>query len=220
MTGQPTSAAASPIRVVIVDGHAVLHGELRGVPDHIEGIEVVAQTDTVDAAVAAVGAHEPDVVLVDLSMDDTDGLKVIRALGAREKAPAVIVLGADAGHDHVRDALRAGARGYLLTPTPADDLAAGIRRAAAGGWALGDDVVGVLVSAFVEGVSLGVPPVTPREQEVLRLLAEGLPNRMVADRLGISTRTAQKHVENLFKKFNVHGRADLVSVAGRTGLMN
>lgn len=220
VASQPPSAAAVPIRVVVVDGRPLLHDALGGAEDHGAGIEVVAEVDDADAVDTAVTAHEPDVVLVVLAARDADGLALVRAIAAREKAPAIVVLAADAEPGRVRDALRAGARGYLATPVPADDLVASVRRAAAGRWVLADAVVSVLVDAFVEGIALGVPPVTPREQEVLRLLAEGLPNRMVADRLGISTRTAQKHVENLFKKFNVHGRADLVSIAGRTGLMN
>lgn len=220
VASQPPSAAAVPIRVVVVDGRPLPHDALGGAADHGAGIEVVAEVDDADAADTAVTAHEPDVVLVILAARDADGLALVRAIAAREKAPAIVVLAADAEPGRVRDALRAGARGYLATPVPADDLVASVRRAAAGRWVLADAVVSVLVDAFVEGIALGVPPVTPREQEVLRLLAEGLPNRTVADRLGISTRTAQKHVENLFKKFNVHGRADLVSIAGRTGLMN
>jgi DNA-binding NarL/FixJ family response regulator len=121
--------------------------------------------------------------------------------------------------ERVRDVLSAGARGYLLKSVRPDELASGIRRVAAGRWAIGEHLTGMLVDAFIGAVPLGVPPVTPRESEVLRLLGEGLPNRAVAERLGISTRTAQKHVENLFKKFNVHGRRDLIQVADRSGLL-
>lgn len=212
-----TSVSARPVRVVVIDGCALLHDGPRGTAGDLD---VVAEADNADAAVKAVVAHEPEVVLVDLRTRTEDGVAAIRHLAAREAAPPIVVLGDDLEPDHVREALRAGARGYLAAPVSADRLAAAVRRAAVGRWALSDDVVGVLVDVFVERLPLGVPPVTPREQEVLRLLAEGLPNRVIADRLGISTRTAQKHVENLFKKFNVHGRADLVSVAGRTGITN
>jgi DNA-binding NarL/FixJ family response regulator len=119
----------------------------------------------------------------------------------------------------VRTALRAGARGYLLKSVRPTELADGVRRVAAGEWVIGREFLDLLVEVFIGAVPLGVPEVTPREQQVLGLLAEGLANRAVAERLGISTRTAQKHVENLFKKFNVHGRGELVGLAGRAGLL-
>ena len=216
----PASSAATPIRIVVVDGHALIREGLRGVLGLVDDVEVVGEADNVDAAVKAVVAHEPDVVLVDLQLHDGDGVAVIRALAARAATPAIVVLSVDGGRDRVREALRTGARGFLLKSAGADELAAAIRQAAGGRWAFGEDVMAMLVDTFLGTVSFGVPPVTPREHEVLRLLADGLPNRAVAERLGISTRTAQKHVENLFKKFNVHGRADLVTVAWRAGLMN
>jgi DNA-binding NarL/FixJ family response regulator len=85
---------------------------------------------------------------------------------------------------------------------------------------IGDELLGLLIESFIGVTPVGVPPVTPREREVLDLLAEGLANRAVAERLGISTRTAQKHVENLFKKFNVHERGALIELATRSGLLN
>lgn len=213
------AAADGPVRVVLVDDHALVREGLRSVLDHFDDIVVCDEADNSDAAVKAVAAHEPDVVVLDLKLHDEDGVAVIGALAAQGLTPAVLVLSIHDEPDRVRDVLRAGARGYLLKSVRPEELAAGIRRVAAGRWAIGEHFVDMLVDAFIGAVPLGVPPVTPRESEVLRLLAEGLANRAVADRLGISTRTAQKHVENLFKKFNVHGRRDLITVAGRSGLL-
>ena len=207
------------VRVVLVDDHALVREGLRSVLGHFDDLQIVAEADNADAAVKAVAAHEPDVVVLDLQLHDEDGVEVMRALMAQGMDPAVLVLSVHDDPDRVRDVLRAGARGYLLKTVRPDELAEGIRRAAARRWVIGERVIGMLVDAFVGAIPLGVPPVTPREQQVLRLLAEGLANRAVAERLGISTRTAQKHVENLFKKFNVHGRGELVVVAGRSGLL-
>ena len=207
------------VRVVLVDDHALVREGLRSVLGHFDDLKIVAEADNAEAAVKAVAAHEPDVVVLDLQLHDEDGVEVMRALTAQGMDPAVLVLSVHDDPDRVRDVLRAGARGYLLKTVRPDELADGIRRAAARRWVIGERFIGMLVEAFIGAIPLGVPPVTPREQQVLRLLAEGLPNRAVAERLGISTRTAQKHVENLFKKFNVHGRGELVVVAGRSGLL-
>ncbi|HSJ45458.1 MAG TPA: response regulator transcription factor [Euzebyales bacterium] len=206
------------VRVVLVDDHALVRDGLRSVLAHFDDLKIVAEADNAEAAVKAVTAHEPDVVVLDLQLHHEDGLEVMRALTAQGLDPAVLVLSVLDDPDRVRAVLRAGARGYLLKTERPDELAAGIRRAAARRWVIGEPFIGMLVEAFIGAIPLGVPPVTPREQQVLHLLAEGLPNRAVAERLGISTRTAQKHVENLFKKFNVHGRSELVVVAGRSGL--
>lgn len=215
----PDRAATSEVRVVLVDDHALVREGLRSVLGHYDDIAIVAEADNPDAAVKAVAEHEPDVVVLDLQLAGVDGTGVISALAERGLTANVLVLSVHDEADRVRDVLRAGARGYLLKSVHADELAESIRRAAAGRWVVGEHVIGMLVDAFVGAIPLGVPVVTPREREVLGLLAEGLPNRAVASRLGISTRTAQKHVENLFKKFNVHERRELIGVAGRSGLL-
>lgn len=216
---EPASAASDPVRVVLVDDHALVREGLRSVLAHFDDIEVCDEADNSDAAVKAVSAHEPDVVVLDLQLHDEDGVAVIGALAAQGLTPGVLVLSVHDEPERVRDVLRAGARGYLLKSVRPDELAGGIRRVAAGRWEIGEHLTDVLVDAFIGAIPLGVPPVTPRESEVLRLLGEGLANRAIAERLGISTRTAQKHVENLFKKFNVHGRRDLIRVAERSGLL-
>ena len=207
------------VRVVLVDDHALVREGLRSVLGHFDDLKIVAEADNAEAAVKAVAAHEPDVVVLDLQLHDEDGVDVVRALTGQGMDPAVLVLSVHDDPERVRDVLREGVRGYLLKTVRPDELADGIRRVATGRWVIGERFIGMLVEAFVGAISLGVPPITPREQQVLRLLAEGLPNRAVAERLGISTRTAQKHVENLFKKFNVHGRGELVVVAGRSGVL-
>ena len=217
--GGTTDDASSGVRVVLVDDHALVREGLRSVLGHFDDIAIVAEADNTDAAVKAVAEHDPDVVVLDLQLAESDGVGVISGLAERELSANVLVLAVHDETDRARDVLRAGARGYLLKNVHADELAEGIRRVATGRWVVGEHVVGMLVDAFVGAIPLGVPVVTPREQEVLSLLAEGLANRVVASRLGISTRTAQKHVENLFKKFNVHERRELIDVAGRSGVL-
>ncbi|HSK90600.1 MAG TPA: response regulator transcription factor [Euzebyales bacterium] len=208
-----------PLRVVLVDDHALVREGLRSVLATFDDLDIVAEADNIDAAIKAVVTHRPDVVLLDLQLHDQDGADIVRALAAREVDVAVLVLSVHDDVARLRRVLRAGARGYLLKSARPDELAAAIRRVAAGRWAIGDELLGLLIEAFIGVAPVGVPPVTPREREVLDLLAEGLANRAVAERLGISTRTAQKHVENLFKKFNVHERGELIGMADRSGLL-
>ena len=208
------------LRIVLVDDHALVREGLRSVLAGFDDMDVVAEADNIDAAIKAVVTHRPDVVLLDLQLNDEDGVDVVRALAAREMDMAVLVLSVHDDASRLRSVLRAGARGYLLKSARPDELARAIRQVATGRWTLGDELLGVLIEAFIGATPVGVPAVTPREREVLDLLAAGLANRAVAERLGISTRTAQKHVENLFKKFNVHERGALIELASRSGLLN
>jgi DNA-binding NarL/FixJ family response regulator len=208
------------LRIVLVDDHALVREGLRSVLAAFGDMEIVAEADNIDAAIKAVVTHRPDVVLLDLQLNDEDGADVVRALAAREMDVAVLVLSVHDDASRLRNVLRAGARGYLLKSARPDELARAIRQVAAGRWTIGDQLLGVLIEAFIGAIPVGVPAVTPREREVLDLLAQGLANRAVAERLGISTRTAQKHVENLFKKFNVHERGALIELASRSGLLN
>lgn len=208
-----------PLRIVLIDDHALVREGLRSVLSAFDDLDIVAEADNTEAAIKAVMTHRPDVVLLDLQLQDEDGADVVRALSAGDLDVGVLVLSVHDDPQRLRSVLRAGARGYLLKSARPDELAHGIRRVADGRWMLGDELLDLLIEAFVGSTPVGVPAVTPREREVLDLLSEGLANRAVAERLGISTRTAQKHVENLFKKFNVHERAELIRLAGRAGLL-
>jgi DNA-binding NarL/FixJ family response regulator len=208
------------LRIVLVDDHALVREGLRSVLASFDDMDVVAEADNIDAAIKAVVTHQPDVVLLDLQLNGEDGVDVVRALAARDMDVAVLVLSVHDDASRLRNVLRAGARGYLLKSARPEELARAIRQVASGRWTIGDELLGVLIEAFIGAAPVGTPVVTPREREVLDLLAEGLANRAVAERLGISTRTAQKHVENLFKKFNVHERGALIELAGRSGLLN
>jgi DNA-binding NarL/FixJ family response regulator len=123
--------------------------------------------------------------------------------------------------DHVviREALAAGATGYLVKTSGVDVLAQGVRDIAAGETVIGEEFVPRLLADAVRGPAPARTDMTDRERQVLALVAEGLGNREVGDQLGISSRTAQKHLENLFRKFDVHDRTELVTKAFRAGLI-
>lgn len=207
------------IGVVIVDDHSLVREGLRSLLNQYEDIDVVGEAGTIAEALAVVHETQPQLVLLDLRLGEEEGVQVARALRSEGSEVTILMLSVHDSSRHLRDALAAGADGYLLKSVAAVDLAAGIRAAVAGETVIGQEFVPKLLEDAQRGVPMGQPDVTKREQEVLELVAEGLGNREIAERLEISARTAQKHLENLFKKFSVHDRTELVAHAFRRGLL-
>ncbi|WP_370323735.1 response regulator [Euzebya sp.] len=204
---------------MIVDDHSLVREGLQSLLGQYEDIDVVGEASTVEEAVAVVGESEPDLVLLDLRLGDEEGVEVARRLRASGSTVTIMMLSVHDTSRNLREALAAGADGYLLKSVAGADLAAGIRSAVAGETVIGQEFVPKLLEDAQRGVPMGRPDVTTREQEVLELVAEGMGNRQIAEQLGISARTAQKHLENLFKKFEVHDRTELVAHAFRRGLL-
>jgi DNA-binding NarL/FixJ family response regulator len=206
-------------RVVLVEDHDLVREGLRTVLSQNDDIEIVGEASAVEQAVHITSETSPDLILLDLRLGDEDGTDVARRLRAEGFAGKILVLSVHDSSRNLREALSAGADGYLLKNVSGANLAEGIRKAIAGDTVIGEEFVSKLIEDAARGVDFGRSDVTPREQEVLELVAEGLANREIAERLNISTRTAQKHVENLFKKFGVHDRTELVTHAFRIGLL-
>jgi DNA-binding NarL/FixJ family response regulator len=207
------------VNVVIVDDHAMVREGLQSLLSRYDDIQVVGEAGGVDDAMAVIGDGDPDLILLDLRLGEEEGMEVARRLRAEGSKVTILMLSVHDSSRHLHDALAAGADGYLLKSVAAEDLADGIRAAVAGETVIGKEFVPKLLEDATRGVSFGQPGVTTREQEVLALVAEGLGNRQIAEQLDISARTAQKHLENLFKKFGVHDRTELVAHAFRRGLL-
>ncbi len=207
------------IRVVIVDDHALVREGLGSLLTQFDDIEVVGEAGTVAAGLEVIGETEPDLVLLDLRLGDESGVDLARRLRAQGSDVTILMLSIHDTSRNLREALAAGADGYLLKSVGGQDLAQGIRKAVAGETVIGQEFVPKLLQDAQRGVPLGQPEVTAREQQVLELVAEGLGNKEIAEQLEISARTAQKHLENLFKKFKVHDRTELVAHAFRRGLL-
>ncbi|MEO2107163.1 MAG: response regulator transcription factor [Actinomycetota bacterium] len=210
---------SEPIGVVIVDDHSLVREGLQSLLSQFSDIRVTGEAGTIAEAVAVIGDVEPDLVLLDLRLGEEEGVEVARQLRASGSDVTILMLSVHDTSRHLREALAAGADGYLLKSVAGADLAAGIRNAVAGETVIGQEFVPKLLEDAQRGVPMGQPDVTKREQEVLELVAEGMANREIAEKLGISARTAQKHLENLFKKFSVHDRTELVAHAFRRGLL-
>ncbi|MGI9015865.1 MAG: response regulator [Euzebya sp.] len=207
------------IEVVIVDDHSLVREGLQSLLSRYPDIEVVGEAGGVEDALEVIAASKPDLVLLDLRLGEEEGVAVARRLRSMGSQVTVLMLSVHDSSRHLRDALAAGADGYLLKSVAGEDLAAGIRSAVAGETVIGQEFVPKLLEDAQRGMPMGQPDVTSREREVLELVAEGLGNRQIAIRLEISARTAQKHLENLFKKFGVHDRTELVAHAFRRGLL-
>jgi two-component system, NarL family, response regulator DegU len=209
----------SSITIVLVEDHDLVREGLRTLLRLHDDLAVVGEAANVADAVRVVQELQPDIVLLDLRLGNEDGADVARRLRQFGSPVRILVLSVHDTSRHLRDALAAGADGYLLKSVSGDDLAEGIRKAVAGETVIGHEFVPKLLEDASRGMPLGQPTLTPREQEILELVAEGKANREVAERLNISARTAQKHLENLFKKLHVHDRTELVTQAFRRGLL-
>ena len=211
------------IRVYLVDDHAVVRRGLRGYLELVEDMEVVGEAADGAAALQMVAAlvdegRPPHVVLMDLLMPGMDGVTATRLMTQRCAGVAVVAMTSYSELDRIRGALEAGASGYLLKDAEAEQVIEAIREAHRGEMPLGPAVSRQLARAF--RAPRPVPPdaLTAREHEVLRLLATGLSNRELAQRLSISERTARTHVSSILDKLGLRSRTQAALFAIQQGL--
>ena len=214
--------APGVIRVLLADDQRVVREGLGTLLGLLDGIELVGTAADGDEAVRLAAELEPDVVLMDLRMPRTDGVEATRRLAERGPSPRVVVLTTYADDTSVLGALRAGARGYLTKDAGADDIRAAIEAVVRGEAAL-DPAVQHHVVAALSSPQPSAPALpdglTPREAEVLGLIAQGLTNGEIAAALVVSEATVKSHVNHLFAKAGVRDRAQAVTYAFRHGLV-
>ena len=215
--------AAGVIRVMLADDQRVVREGLGTLLGLLDGIELVATAADGEEAVALAATHDPDVVLMDLRMPRLDGIEAIKRLAARGERPRAIALTTYADDASVLGALRAGARGYLTKDAGADQIRAAVQAVARGEAALDPAVQHHVVAALSVPAEEAAPELpdglTPREAEVLALIAAGLTNGEIADRLVVSAATVKTHVNHIFAKANVRDRAQAVVYAYSHGLV-
>jgi DNA-binding NarL/FixJ family response regulator len=214
------------IRVVVADDQQIVRAGFAALLDTREDIEVVGTAADGEEAVRVCREHRPDVVLMDIRMPAMDGIEATRRLGEDgEHAPRVIVLTTFDLDEYVYDALGAGASGFLLKDVTAETLFDAVRVVAAGEALLDPSVTRRLVSEFAR-LRPTLPPrpdalaeLTPREVEVLRLVAEGMSNGEIAERLVVSDETVKTHVSRVLSKLHLRDRTQAVVVAYESGLV-
>lgn len=212
----------APIRVLLVDDHRVVRTGVTAYLDQVEDVVVVGEAADGRAAIDRMAALEatddgPDVVLMDLLMPVLDGIGATREIRARWPDVEVVAMTSFAEEETVRGALEAGAAGYLLKDADADEVAAAIRAAVAGRMHL-DPTVARLLADSVRRPQRPGAALTPREREVLGLLAEGASNQAIADALVVSERTARTHVSAILGKLGLASRTQAALWAVREGM--
>ena len=209
-----------PIRVLIADDHAGFRSGLDALLATQADLEVVGQADNGDAAVALALSLQPDVVLMDLNMPGLDGIAATRRIVDTSPHIAVLVLTMADNDAAVFDALRAGARGYLLKGADRAELTRAIRAVASGEAIFGPDVARRLMAYFADAPvrAPAFPELSERELEVLELIARGMSNQQIVDRLVISPKTVRNHISNIFSKLQVRDRAEAVVRAREAGM--
>jgi NarL family two-component system response regulator LiaR len=204
------------IRVVLADDHAVVRQGLRTFLDLQEDIEVVAEASDGEEAVAAAAELDPDVVLLDLVMPRLDGLGALKSL--RNGRARVLVLTSFGDDDKLFAALRAGAAGYLLKDVQPSELVRAIRAAHAGESPLSPAIATRVVEEVAQGGVSAHDDLTPRELDVLALIARGRSNKVIARELGVAEKTVKTHVSHILAKLGVSDRTQAALYAVRQGL--
>lgn len=225
-TNADTPRAPAQVRVMVVDDHPMWRD---AVARDLEtaGFQVVATAEDGPQAVRRARASEPDVLVLDLNLPSMPGVEVCKELVGNGSTLRVLVLSASGEHADVLEAVKSGATGYLIKSASTEELVDAVRRTAAGDAVFTPGLAGLVLGEYRRLASGGrtareeeenAPRLTEREREVLRLVAKGLSYKQVAERLVISHRTVQNHVQNTLGKLQLHNRVELVRYAIERGL--
>jgi DNA-binding NarL/FixJ family response regulator len=211
-------------RILIVEDHTLLRAGLRALLLQDPNIEIVGEADNGRDAVQAVGLLAPHLVLMDLSMPGMNGIEAIMDIKRRYPGTRVLVLTIHKTDEYIHESLRAGADGYILKDATHDELRIAVRSVLNGKTYLSPDISSKVVDGYLGtgNAPVGVNPwdtLTHREREVLKLVAEGHPNKYIADYYCLSVKTVEKHRSNLMKKLDLHNAAMLTAYAIEKGLI-
>jgi DNA-binding NarL/FixJ family response regulator len=205
-------SADEPLRVLVVDDHPIWRD---AVARDLEaaGLVVCGTASDVAQAVRVATATRPDVVVLDLQLPDGSGVDVARRLGAMQPAPRILILSASGEQPDVIEAVAAGATGYLVKSASTAELVAAVGSVAHGEAVFTPGLAGLVLGEYQRlagGANDGAPALTARETEILRLVAKGYTYPQIAERLVLSVRTVQNHVQNTLTKLQLHNKAQLV----------
>ena len=207
------------IRVLVVDDHPIVRGGIVSLLDTADDIEVVGEASDGEEAVRRVLDLAPDLVLMDLRMPNLDGAGATARILDASPQTKVLILTTYETDDHILGAIEAGASGYLLKAAPQDEILEGVRSVVAGETVLAPSIAAKLVSRVRSGAAAAAPALSPRELEVLRLVADGRSNPEIARTLFIGEATVKTHLLHAFEKLEVSDRTRAVTRAMELGLL-
>ena len=213
------------IRILLADDHSLLRAGIRALLEALSDVEVVAEAADGTEALGLIATHAPDIAMLDIAMPKLGGLEVAAQVARDFPRTRVMILSMHVDEEYIRRAIRSGATGYLLKDSATSELEAAVRSVASGGTYLSPAVSTHLVNGYQrhergESTALAADPLTPRQREVLRMIAEGLTTKAIARVLGISVKTVEAHRTQLMERLNIHEIARLVRYAIRAGLVN
>jgi DNA-binding NarL/FixJ family response regulator len=211
-------------RVVIVEDHTLLRAGLRALLAQDPDIEIVGEADNGRDAIQMIGSLSPHLVLTDLSMPGMNGIEAIVDIKRRFPGVHVLVLTVHKTDEYIHESLRAGADGYILKDASHDELRIAIRSVLNGKTYLSPDISAKVINGYLGTDKANTPSspwdtLTHREREVLKLVAEGHPNKYIADYFCLSVKTVEKHRSNLMKKLDLHNASTLTAYAIEKGLI-
>jgi DNA-binding NarL/FixJ family response regulator len=209
-----------PVRVVVADDHSLVRQGLRRSLDGATDIQIVAEAASGEDVLDQVERHRPDIALLDIRMPGMNGIEAAGRIADRFPDVSVVMLTGHEESRHVVEAVRAGAKGYVLKTRDADDLAHTLRRVAAGDLVIDQDMVPALAEEITEGRTGSNDGLSAREMEILALLADGLTNKEIGARLYISPDTVKTHLEHICQKLGTADRTSSVAEALRRGLID
>jgi DNA-binding NarL/FixJ family response regulator len=209
------------IRILLADDHEGFRSGLAALLRSVDGMSIVGEATTGEAAVTAALESQPDVVVMDLNMPQLDGIEATRRIVATSPHIAILVLSMYEDDDQVFGALKAGARGYLLKGSDRSEIVRAIRSVASGEAIFGPGIARRLMAFFAARPQVEAavfPELTEREREILDMVARGMSNTEITQRLVLSPKTVRNHVSNIFSKLQVADRAQAIVRAREAGL--
>lgn len=219
-----TPSASAKIRVLLADDHTILRAGLRMMLNAQPDIEVVGEASDGRQALAEALRLQPDVVLMDITMPEMNGIEATRQIKRALESTRVLILTMHENEEYLFQVLRAGASGYILKEAADTELISAIRVVYSGRFYMSPSAQTMMVGDYLLRVRSGeerdsYSALTEREREILKLVAEGLTNNQIAERLYISPKTVDTHRTHIMDKLNLHSRAELVKYAMRRGLL-